>query len=129
MSVTKNRIIIVDDNDYVREQLAQTLTLMGYDVESYNDGPSFLSNSIETIPSVIILDMRMPKMSGLELQKEIMNMNIKSPIIFMSGESEPQEIIDAMKLGAIDFILKPFEIDDLISSITRAIEIDMARVL
>ena len=109
MSVTKNRIIIVDDNDYVREQLAQTLTLMGYDVESYNDGPSFLSNSIETIPSVIILDMRMPKMSGLELQKEIMNMNIKSPIIFMSGESEPQEIIDAMKLGAIDFILKPFE--------------------
>jgi len=129
MSVTKNRIIIVDDNDYVREQLAQTLTLMGYDVESYNDGPSFLSNSIETIPSVIILDMRMPKMSGLEFQKEIMNMNIKSPIIFMSGESEPQEIIDAMKLGAIDFILKPFEIDDLISSITRAIEIDMARVL
>jgi FixJ family two-component response regulator len=129
MSVTKNRIIIVDDNDYVREQLAQTLTLMGYDVESYNDGPSFLSNSIETIPSVIILDMRMPKMSGLELQKEIMNMNIKSPIIFMSGESEPQEIIDAMKLGAIDFILKPFEIDYLISSITRAIEIDMARVL
>ena len=127
--MTKNRIIIVDDNDYVREQLAQTLTLMGYDVESYNDGPSFLSNSIETIPSVIILDMRMPKMSGLELQKEIMNMNIKSPIIFMSGESEPQEIIDAMKLGAIDFILKPFEIDDLISSITRAIEIDMARVL
>jgi len=129
MSVTKNRIIIVDDNDYVREQLAQTLTLMGYDVESYNDGPSFLINSIETIPSVIILDMRMPKMSGLELQKEIVNMNIKSPIIFMSGESEPQEIIDAMKLGAIDFILKPFEIDDLISSITRAIEIDMARLL
>ena len=73
--------------------------------------------------------MRMPKLSGLELQEIIVNMNIKSPIIFISGESEPQEIIDAMKLGAIDFILKPFEIDDLIRSIKRAIEIDMARIL
>ena len=129
MRVIKNRIIIVDDNDYVRDQLAQFLMLMGYEVESYKDGPTFLSNSIETIPSVIILDMRMPKKSGLELQKRIINMNRKSPIIFISGESEPQEIIDAMKLGAIDFILKPFEIDDIISSIKRAIEIDMARAL
>ena len=129
MSMSKNCIIIVDDNEFVRGLLAQTLTLMGYEVESYNDGPSFLSNFVETIPSVIILDMRMPKLSGLELQEIIVNMNIKSPIIFISGESEPQEIIDAMKLGAIDFILKPFEIDDLIRSIKRAIEIDMARIL
>ena len=127
--MSKNCIIIVDDNEFVRGLLAQTLTLMGYEVESYNDGPSFLSNFVETIPSVIILDMRMPKLSGLELQEIIVNMNIKSPIIFISGESEPQEIIDAMKLGAIDFILKPFEIDDLIRSIKRAIEIDMARIL
>ena len=127
--MSKNCIIIVDDNEFVRGLLAQTLTLMGYEVESYNDGPSFLSNFVETIPSVIILDMRMPKLSGLELHEIIVNMNIKSPIIFISGESEPQEIIDAMKLGAIDFILKPFEIDDLIRSIKRAIEIDMARIL
>jgi FixJ family two-component response regulator len=127
MGINKQLIVIVDDNDFVRDQLAQSLMLMGYDVVSYKDGQSFLSCYVEMIPSVIILDMRMPKLSGLQIQQTIIKTDQKIPIIFMSGESEPQEIIDAMKLGAVDFILKPFEIEDMINAIRRAIDLNMAK--
>lgn len=77
-------------------------------------------------PCVLVLDMRMPKLSEIDLQNHFKHQNIFIPIIFISGESQQQEIINAMKGGAIDFLWKLFKSDDLVAAIQRGISLDIA---
>ena len=113
-------IYLIDDEVSIRTSLTRMLELMGYTVESYPGPTMFLQQSMPIAPAVILLDMRLPDMSGLALQAKMAELEWTTPIIFMSGESKTQEAIDGMKAGAIDFLLKPFNIDHLMRAIQGA---------
>lgn len=96
----------------------------GYSTEVYECAEDFLQQSIPVSPSAVLLDMRMPSMSGVELQKKLNSMGRQTPIIFISGESMPHEIVTSMKQGALDFLFKPFNLDDLLKAVASAVESD-----
>jgi FixJ family two-component response regulator len=87
----------------------------------------FLNTAIKTSPSTLVLDMRMPGMSGLELLNALAELNWEIPVIYMSGESHTQEIIDAMKGGAVDFLWKPFSQTQLVDAIEKSLTLDAER--
>ena len=117
-------VYLVDDNPDIRHHLADLLRKMGYAVELYADALEFLRQSAETSPAVLVLDVRMPGMTGVELQARLNDLGRHTPIIFISGESQSQEIIQAMKAGAIEFLWKPFQIQALTEAIERGLSLD-----
>jgi FixJ family two-component response regulator len=120
-------VYLVDDNANIRHHLNVLLVNHGYVVHEFESAQTFLDSFIKLVhPCVLILDMRMPKLRGLDLQKHFKRHGIFIPIIFISGESQPQEIIEAMKAGAIEFLWKPFKSDDMIGAIKRGIKLDTA---
>jgi FixJ family two-component response regulator len=96
----------------------------GYTVSAFERPEDFIEQSIPVSPAAILLDMRMPTMLGTELQKQLNQLGRNTPIIFISGESMPHEIVTAMKQGAIDFLFKPFNLDDLLKAVASAVEKD-----
>jgi FixJ family two-component response regulator len=100
------------------------LNAMGYDCERYECPEAFLSDAQVITPAVILLDMRMPKMSGADLHEQLLNLGRKTPVVMISGEASNHEIIKSMKLGVIDFLLKPFDIPNLLEVLNRALAID-----
>jgi FixJ family two-component response regulator len=117
-------IYIIDDDASMRSSLSRMLDSYGYSTEVYESAEDFIEQSIPVSPAAVLLDMRMPTMTGVELQMKLNNMGRQTPIIFISGESMPHEIVTSMKQGAIDFLLKPFNLDDLLKSIGSAVEVD-----
>ena len=88
------------------------------------EGNDFLQNAIPVSPSAILMDMRMPGKSGVEIQAEMLEHKWLTPIVFISGESLPAQIIQAMKQGAVDFLFKPFNLDELLAALTKAVDKD-----
>lgn len=123
----KGHIYLIDDDPSICRSLAFTLSSSQYSVQSFNSPRAFLRDSLPISPAVILLDMRMPEMTGTELQKNLKQSGRETPIIFISGESQPNEIIDAMKEGAIDFLLKPFSMHVLIKAIEHGLNKDRVR--
>jgi len=120
-------VYLVDDNADIRFHLKALLVNKGYNVHEFEGAQAFLDKHGQLEhPCVLVLDMRMPKLSGLDLQNHLKHQNIFIPIIFISGESQHQEIINAMKGGAIEFLWKPFKSDDLLAAIHRGINLDTA---
>jgi FixJ family two-component response regulator len=120
-------VYLVDDNPAIRLHLKALLVSKGYGVHEFDSAQAFLDGHIKLEhPCVLVLDMRMPKLRGLDLQKHLKAQDIFVPIIFISGESQHQEIIDAMKGGAIEFLWKPFKSDDMLAAIQRGIDLDTA---
>jgi len=120
-------VYLVDDNAEIRFHVKALLVNKGYSVHEFNGAQAFLDGYVQLErPCVLVLDMRMPKLSGLDLQNHLKLQNIFIPIIFISGESQHQEIISAMKGGAIEFLWKPFKSDDLFAAIHRGINLDTA---
>jgi FixJ family two-component response regulator len=120
-------VYLVDDNAEIRFHLKALLVNKGYNVHEFEGAQAFLDEHVQLEhPCVLILDMRMPKLSGLDLQNHLKHQNIFIPIIFISGESQHQEIIDAMKGGAIEFLWKPFKSNDLVAAVQRGINLDTA---
>jgi FixJ family two-component response regulator len=101
-------VLLVDDNSDVRLHLGNLLVQMGFQVEAFGDPRPLLERTRWTAPTVLLLDMRMPILSGLEVQKALNALAQTVPIIFISGESEPHEVVKAFKGGASDFLIKPF---------------------
>jgi FixJ family two-component response regulator len=122
----KENVYLVDDNPEVRFHLKGLLVQKGYSVHEFDGAQAFIE-ILEKIehPCVLLVDMRMPKLSGLDLQHQLKMKNIFIPIIFISGESQHQEIIDAMKNGAIEFLWKPFQSEHLITAIRRGLAMDI----
>ncbi len=117
-------IYLVDDDISIRRALSGTLERLGYTVTTYENPDHFLRDAIPVSPSAILMDMRMPGKSGVEIQSELIKHKWLTPVIFISGESLPAQIIQAMKQGAIDFLLKPFSMESLLRSIGTALEKD-----
>lgn len=120
-------IYLVDDNHDMCFYLSDMLQMLGYTVHSFDNATAFLENSMDISPAVVLLDMRMPGISGLELQAQLEGLGRKTPIIFISGESDRDEIIEAFRLGAADFLLKPFNREKLCQVVDKALEMDRQR--
>jgi len=119
-------IFLIDDDESMRTALKGMLEFLGFQVHVYASAIEFLKVSMQAAPAVIITDMQMPDMSGVELQAELLKRGRQIPIIFISGESTLPQTISAMKQGAIEFLLKPFERDQLLSAVVRGLEQDVA---
>ena len=120
----KKYVFLVEDNNELRSDLERTLHFCGYSTHSFGNPEEFLREFKPLVPAVLVTDMRMPQLSGVDLQAELIAKGHKIPIIFISGESSDEQIIVAMKNGAFDFLLKPFSREALLSAIERAIEKD-----
>jgi FixJ family two-component response regulator len=123
----KGHVFLVDDDHDIRFYLGDVLRQLGYGVTDHASAAAFLQQAQRMSPAVLVLDMRMPQMTGLELQKALNALDWHLPIIYMSGDSQNQEIIDAMKLGAIDFLWKPFTQLQMVQAIDKGLVLDAQR--
>lgn len=114
-------VCIVDDDEAVRESLEVLLETMGYTVESYASGEAFLENCASLGPGCVLLDVRMPRMNGLEVQQQLQEIRHDMPVIIVTGHGDVTMAVRAMQAGAVDFIEKPFDEDALLSSVRTAI--------
>lgn len=117
-------VFLVEDSEPMRQSLVAMLEFLGYQVQSFSSAVDFLQVPIQVGPAVVITDMRIPDMTGVELQAELLKRGRRIPIIFISGESTIQQSIDAMKQGAMEFLIKPFERDQLLAAVAKALEQD-----
>ncbi len=117
-------IYLIDDDDAMRHSLSRMLFDIGYQVFDYNSAISFLTNCRIVSPAVILLDMQMPDINGLELMERLEQGGHTTPIIFLSGQSHPQQIVKGLKKGAIDFLFKPFNVEELLNAIRTALNYD-----
>lgn len=122
-------IYLIEDEAGLRADLASRLRASNLEVLEFETAEAFLQNHVSHTPSVIVTDMVLPGMSGIKLFEVIRQANIETPVIFISGYSEPRQIIDAMKLGAVDFLWKPFKSDALLAAIMKSLELDRQRTL
>ncbi len=122
MSSSNATIFVVDDDTSVRTALKRLIRSLGFTVETFDSAQAFLAREPYDGPACLILDIRMPGTSGIELQDELSEANVQIPIIFITGHGNIQMTVKAMKAGALDFIEKPFEDQQLIDAIHTAIE-------
>ena len=120
-------IYLVDDDDDVRQSVQYALESAGYLVRAFTGPKNFQTFAPNITKGVILLDMRMPDFSGLEVQAWLKKHGYRTPIVFISGESQPYEIIEAMKLDAVDFLLKPFALSKLLEAVEKALALDASR--
>jgi FixJ family two-component response regulator len=97
---------------------------VGYMVDDFSSAVTFLEHSVPVAPAVILLDMQMPDMTGLDLQEKLVQLGRKTPIVFVSGQSHPHQIVKSLKRGAVDFLFKPFNLEDLLKAVADALEFD-----
>ena len=121
-------IFLIEDDYSQRESIQSFLGFKGYDIQSFKSAEEFLGLPQIPRPSILITDMRLPHSSGVELHKQLTKLGLDIPIIFISGESSIQQSIDAMKQGAIDFLVKPLDIKDLTNAVEKAIYIELKKV-
>ena len=127
-SVKTVTIYLIEDDASQRDSIESLLVYKGYIVKSYSAANNFLKKANLERPAIVISDIRLPDISGVELHHALIEKNINIPIIFISGEASIQQSIDAMKQGAIEFLVKPFEIDELINAITKSIHIELKEI-
>jgi FixJ family two-component response regulator len=126
----QGQVYLIDDDVSMRESLVDALPKMGYLISDFPSANLFLQTVTRPIsPAVILLDMQMPDMNGGQLQREMLKRGYPTPIIFISGQSHPQQIINGFKDGAVDFILKPFLLEALENAIQKALKKDQLESL
>jgi FixJ family two-component response regulator len=116
-------VIVIDDDEAIRRSLFNLLSREGYLVCLHASADDFLAVNQPPQPSVLLCDMRMPGLTGVELQTALRERGYQMPVVFVSGDSRPEEIITAMKHGAVDFLLKPFSSHALIDAIAKAMQL------
>lgn len=120
-------VFIIDDDRGVREALQSLLRSVGLRVELFDSAAGFMESALPDVPSCIVLDIRLPRLSGLDFQTELAKAGLDLPIIFITGHGDIQMSVQAMKAGAVDFLTKPFRDQDLLDAVTAAIERDRGR--
>ena len=120
-------VFVIDDDVAVRTTLSSLFRSVGLRVELLSSAHEFTQIKMPDVASCLVLDIRLPGISGLDLQAELAEADIRIPIIFMTGHGDIPMSVKAMKAGAIDFLTKPFRDQDILDAVTRAIERDQKR--
>jgi FixJ family two-component response regulator len=120
-------VLVVDDDPSLREALSSLLRSVGLRVEVFGSAPEMLQAPLPEVASCLVLDIRLPKRSGLDFQTELINSNIRIPIIFITAHGDVPMSVRAMKAGAVDFLTKPFRDQDLLDAVASALERDRKR--
>ena len=120
-------VFVVDDDDALRESLVLMLESRGFQVRAFASGQAFLQGTTADAAGCLVLDMRMPEMSGLELQEAMLRHGYQLPILFLSAFADIPSTVHAIKGGAVDFLEKPVEMDVLIQHIRQALAADRQR--
>ena len=126
MAERKAIVFVVDDDASVREGLGSLIRSAGLRVETFASAQEFLARPRADVPSCLVLDVRLPGLSGLDLQKRLAEVNIEIPIVFITGHGDVPTSVQAMKAGAVEFLTKPFVDQDLLDAIQQAIKRDRA---
>jgi len=119
-------VFVVDNDSSVRESLTDLITSIGLLVEAFKSAREFLEHRRPDASACVVLDVRLPGLSGLDLQRELVRTEASIPIIFITGHGDIPMAVRAIKEGAIDFLAKPFRDQDLLDAIQHALEIDRA---
>ena len=117
-------VFVIDDDESIREALRSLIRSVGLNVETFASAHEFLERPPPDVPACLILDVRMPGVSGLDLQRELTAANSHIPIIFITGHGDIPMSVRAMKAGAVEFLTKPFRDQDLLDAIQQALERD-----
>jgi FixJ family two-component response regulator len=120
-------VFVIDDDASMRRALTNLFQSVGLGVEVFGSAPEMLQSKLPDIASCLVLDIRLPGLSGLDFQTELAKANIRIPIIFMTGHGDIPMTVRAMKGGAVDFLTKPFRDQDMLDAVVMAIERDRKR--
>jgi FixJ family two-component response regulator len=126
MNEEHSTVFVVDDDASMREALKNLLRSMGLNVETFGSAKEFLSSQRTKAPGCLVLDVRLPGLSGLDLQRQLADANIQIPIIFITAHGDIQMSVRAMKAGAVEFLTKPFRDQDLLDAVQQAVDRDRA---
>jgi FixJ family two-component response regulator len=117
-------VFVVDDDAAVRDALSSLFRSVGLQVELFRSAPEFLQRNLPDVASCLVLDIRLPGVSGLEFQAQLAKAKIQIPIIFMTGHGDIPMSVRAMKAGASDFLAKPFRDQDMLDAVAAALQRD-----
>jgi FixJ family two-component response regulator len=120
-------VFVVDDDEHVRSALASLFQSMGLAIELFGSANDFFHSKRPDVASCLVLDVRLPGLSGLDFQAELAEAGIQIPIIFMTGHGDIPMSVRAMKKGAVEFLTKPFRDQDMLDAVQLALEHDRAR--
>ena len=127
MAELKQTVYVIDDDEAVRDSLRMLLRSVGLPVVCFDAGQTFLDQVELNAPGCLVLDIRMPGISGMELAQRMREQDSLMPIIFITGHGDVPMAVEAMKLGALDFLQKPFRDQDLLDRIQQALQNDAER--
>jgi FixJ family two-component response regulator len=119
-------VLVVDDDPSVRGAIKRLVGAVGFNVRTFASGQEFLEAELPDVPGCVVTDVRMPGLSGLDLQREMQARHISLPVIFITGHGDIPMSVRAMKAGAVEFLAKPFRDQDLLDAISQAIESNRA---
>jgi FixJ family two-component response regulator len=125
-SVALSTVFIIDDDHGMRQSIQDLAESVGLQAESFATGQEFLSSKRTSGPSCLVLDVRLPQMSGLDFQRQLAETGVQIPIIFITGHGDVPMSVKAMKSGAVEFLTKPFRNQDLLDAMQQAIQRDRA---
>ncbi|WP_020474413.1 response regulator transcription factor [Zavarzinella formosa] len=117
-------IFVVDDDEAIRNALLSVGTLLGHPVRTFPSAEAFLEANQQDQPGCLVLDIKMPGMTGLELQRKLLDANCALPVIMISGHADVRIAVETMTLGAVTLLEKPFGLDELLSNVRKAIAKD-----
>lgn len=120
-------VLLVEDDPSIREALARLFATVGLQVRSFGSAAELLQSELPQAPSCLVLDIRLPGRSGLDLQAELVKAGVEIPIVFMTGHGDIPMSVRAMKAGAVDFLTKPFRDQDMLDAVAAATRHDRQR--
>jgi FixJ family two-component response regulator len=123
----QHMVFVVDDDESMRVALSYLFQSMNLPVKVFNSAAELLKSKLPDIASCLVLDIRLPGVSGLEFQDVLAKAEIRIPIVFITGHGDIPMSVKAMKAGAVDFLTKPFRDQDMLDAVTRALDLDRKR--
>jgi FixJ family two-component response regulator len=120
-------VVVIDDDPLARGALSSLFRSVGLSVRTFASATELLEHPLPAVPSCLVLDVRLPRLSGFDLQTELSRLGVKIPIIFITGHGDIPMTVKAMKAGAVDFLTKPFRDQEILDAVTSALERDLRR--
>ena len=117
-------VFVVDDDASMRDAISRLLNAVGLTVQTFASARAFLNRRLPDVPGCVVLDVRLPGLSGLDLQREMVERGIHIPVVFITGHGDIPMSVQAMKAGAVEFLTKPFRDQDMLDAVRSGIQLD-----